>query len=114
MNLRATARRRLYAMVTPARLRWGDCKATAKECVMAQRNDQTYDQKKGSADERVSGEKHGMPGAAIARGEGTADGGGAPAGNAKRAHGGRADDGGSEGNSPERKTARNGSDSNAG
>jgi hypothetical protein len=61
---------------------------------MKGQNEQSYDQKKGSADQQVSGEKRGMPGAAIGRAE-------------------RPDDGGPEGNSPDRKTARNGSDSNA-
>jgi hypothetical protein len=63
-----------------------------------QYENQSFDQKTGSADERVSGETPGLPGARIARGEQAT---------------GVSDAGGPEGNSPERKTARNGSDSNA-
>ena len=65
---------------------------------MKQQDNQSYDQKTGSADREVTGTKKGMPGGEIGRGS-TASG--------------NADYGGSEGNSPERKTSRNGSDSNA-
>lgn len=58
------------------------------------------DQKKGSADESVTGSRQGMPGGNIGRGE---DPGRLA---------GRSDHGGEEGNSRERKTGRNGSDSN--
>ena len=61
---------------------------------MKQYQNQTFDQKPGSADSEVSGSKKGMPGVKIGRAE-------------------LDDDGGSEGNSRERKTDRNGSDSNA-
>jgi hypothetical protein len=64
-----------------------------------QYQNQTFDQKKGSADDRTSGQPQGMPGGEIGR-------------NQTRNAGGNADEGGPEGNSRERKTARNGSDSN--
>ena len=77
---------------------------------------QSYDQKKGSADRCATGEKHGMPGGQIGRGSMSA---GSSAGMASsrssqsgRGSGGNADYGGSEGNSRERKSARSGSDSN--
>ena len=67
-----------------------------------QPENQTVDQKKGSADESVTGTRQSMPGINIARGDSSVD---ASA---------RSADGGPEGNSRERKTARNGSDSNEG
>ena len=66
-----------------------------------QNQNQTFDQKKGSADERVTGNRQGMPGRNIGRNETSTS-------NTKA----RSDHGGPEGNSRERKTARNGSDSN--
>lgn len=60
---------------------------------------QSFDQKKGSADQTVSGNRQSMPGGNIARGEGSM--------NMSR----RSDHGGPEGNSRERKTSRSGSDS---
>ena len=77
---------------------------------MRQERNQSYDQKKGSADRDVTGSKKGMPGAEIGRN--SMSGMSGTAGNATRNAGGTADHGGSEGNSRERKTARNGSDSN--
>jgi hypothetical protein len=70
---------------------------------MKQHN-QNVDQKKGSADRDVSGTRKGMPGGAIGRNEAGID--------HSRNAGGRSDEGGSEGNSRERKGARTGSDSN--
>ena len=75
---------------------------------MRQQQNQSYDQKKGSADRCATGEKQGMPGGQIGRGEMSMGGSASSEGNPVR----NADDGGSEGNSRERKTARNGSDSN--
>ena len=57
------------------------------------------DQKKGSADRGVTGSKHGMPGGQIGRGN--------------MSMGSSASSAGSQGNSRERKSARNGSDSNS-
>ena len=68
---------------------------------MKQHQNQTFDQKKGSADQCVTGNRQGMPGGNIGRDE-------ASRSNMKS----RSDHGGEEGNSRERKTARNGSDSN--
>ena len=81
---------------------------------MRQQQNQTYDQKKGSADQCTTGEKQGMPGGSIGRGEMGMDSSGTSTGsnNTRNAGSGRSDHGGSEGNSRERKTARNGSDSN--
>ena len=77
---------------------------------MKQQN-QNVDLKKGSADCDVSGSKKGMPGGDIGRGSnlsGSArDSGSSQGSNAA----GRSDYGGPEGNSRERKSARNGSDS---
>jgi hypothetical protein len=61
---------------------------------------QSFDQKKGSADQTVSGSRQSMAGSNIARGDSSMN------------MGGRSDYGGPEGNSRERKTSRNGSDSN--
>jgi hypothetical protein len=80
---------------------------------MKQQHNQTYDQKKGSADQCATGQKQGMPGGSIGRGE--MDMGSPGARNDSRgSSASRSDYGGSEGNSRERKTARNGSDSNEG
>ena len=82
---------------------------------MKQYQNQSYDQKKGSADQCVTGEKQGMPGAEIGRGSMASTGHSSVGGSSNaRGSGGNADYGGPEGNSRERKTARNGSDSNAG
>src|SRR5205085_11989794 len=98
-------------------------------------NGNQIDQKKGSADCDVTGSKKGMPGGEIGRnsmasssgsnagyggyqsshGNNTAASGSSGAGiqaNHSQGVSGRSDYGGSEGNSRERKTARNGSDSN--
>ena len=70
-----------------------------------------YDQEKGSADQCATGQKHGMDGGSIGRGNmGTGDSS-SSASNQSRNAGSRSDYGGSEGNSRERKSARNGSDS---
>ena len=60
---------------------------------------QSFDQKKGSADQSVSGSRQSMAGSNIARGEGSIH------------SSARSDYGGPEGNSRERKSSRNGSDS---
>ena len=72
---------------------------------MRQERNQSYDQKKGSADCDVTGSKKGMPGGEIGRSLGGTS-------NASRSAGSGSDYGGSEGNSRERKSARHGSDSN--
>ena len=69
---------------------------------MRQQHNQSYDQKKGSADQSVTGSKQGMPGGEIGRGSM----------GASRSGSSNADYGGPEGNSRERKTSRSGSDSN--
>jgi len=69
-------------------------------------SNQTYDQKKGSADRSVTGSKHGMPGGDIGRGSMSSSS------SSSRSSGSRSDYGGSEGNSRERKNARSGSQSN--
>ena len=74
---------------------------------MRQERNQSYDQKKGSADCDVTGSKKGMPGGEIGRNSMS----GSSSESATRNAGSRSDYGGSEGNSRERKTARNGSDS---
>ena len=73
---------------------------------MRQQHNQSFDQKKGSADRDVTGSKKGMPGGEIGRNSmsGSSD-------SATRNAGSKSDYGGSEGNSRERKGARNGSDS---
>ena len=73
---------------------------------MRQDRNQSYDQKKGSADCGVTGSKKGMPGGDIGRNS--------PSGSdsSTRHASGTSDYGGSEGNSRERKSPRNGSDSN--
>jgi hypothetical protein len=68
------------------------------------KHNQNVDQKKGSADRDVTGSRKGMPGAEIGRNSMGA--------NDSRNTGGRSDYGGSDGDSRERKSARNGSDSN--
>ena len=70
---------------------------------------QSYDQKKGSADCDVTGSRKGMPGGEIGRNSMSSPSG--SSGQSRNAGSGRSDYGGSEGNSRERKTARNGSDS---
>jgi hypothetical protein len=60
---------------------------------------QSFDQKKGSADQSVSGSRQSMAGGNIARGDGSMH---------SRS---RSDYGGPEGNSRERKSSRSGSDS---
>jgi hypothetical protein len=80
-------------------------KQPIEEASMRQQHNQSYDQKKGSADREVTGSKKGMPGAEIGRGNMSSD---ASSGHAR----GKGDYGGTEGNSRERKSARNGSDSN--
>ena len=77
---------------------------------MRQERNQSYDQKKGSADQCATGQKRGMDGGSIGRGE-MSMGSGSSSGQSRNAGSGRSDHGGSEGNSRERKTARNGSDS---
>jgi len=77
----------------------------------------SYDQKKGSADRCATGEKQGMPGGQIGRGNMSA-GGSAGTESSRSSQSGRnsgsnMDYGGSEGNSRERKSARSGSDSNS-
>ena len=70
---------------------------------------QNYDQKKGSADQCSTGQKQGLDGGSIGRGNMNM---GSQASNSEsRSGGSRSDHGGSEGNSRERKSARNGSDS---
>ena len=69
-------------------------------------NNQSYDQKKGSADRSVTGSKHGMPGGDIGRGSMSSSS------SSGRSSSSRADYGGPEGNSREHKSARNGSRSN--
>jgi hypothetical protein len=71
-----------------------------EEASMKQYQNQTFDQKKGSADQVATGQKQGMPGGQIGRGSMGAS------------RGGNVDSGGPEGNSRERKSPRNGSDSN--
>jgi hypothetical protein len=71
-----------------------------EEAAMRNQN-QTIDQKKGSADRSVTGSKQGMPGGDIGRNS--------MAG--KNAASSKSDYGGSEGNSRERKSSRSGSDS---
>ena len=61
---------------------------------------QTFDQKKGSADQSVSGSRQSMAGSNIARGDSSIR------------SSGRSDYGGPEGNSRERKSSRSGSESN--
>ena len=61
---------------------------------------QSFDQKKGSADQSVSGSRQSMAGSNIARGDHSMQ---------SRS---RSDYGGPEGNSRERKSSRSGSDSN--
>ena len=78
---------------------------------MKQQQNQTYDQKKGSADCDVTGSKKGMPGGDIGRGSMSAGSSDSSRSHQTRSAGGSADYGGSEGNSRERKSARNGSDS---
>ena len=73
---------------------------------MRQERNQSYDQKKGSADCDVTGSKKGMPGGDIGRN--SLSGSDSSTRNAS----GKSDYGGSEGNSRERKSPRNGSDSN--
>jgi hypothetical protein len=75
-----------------------------EEACMKQQHNQSYDQKKGSADRDVTGSKQGMPGGEIGRGS-------MSSGSSNGRSSGNADYGGPEGNSRERKTARNGSDS---
>ena len=70
---------------------------------MRQQQNQSYDQKKGSADCDVTGSKKGMPGGEIGRNN-LDD-------SSTRHAGAKSDYGGSEGNSRERKSVRNGSDS---
>jgi hypothetical protein len=60
---------------------------------------QSFDQKKGSADQSVSGSRQSMAGSNIARGEGSMK------------SSARSDHGGPEGNSRERKTSPSGSNS---
>ena len=76
---------------------------------MRQQNNQSYDQKKGSADCDVTGSKKGMPGGEIGRNSMSSPGGSS---SSTRNAGSKSDYGGSEGNSRERKSARHGSDSN--
>lgn len=71
---------------------------------MRQQHNQSYDQKKGSADRDVTGSKKGMPGGDIGRGSMSSSSSGHSSGSA--------DYGGPEGNSRERKSSRHGSDSN--
>ena len=78
---------------------------------MRQQNNQSYDQKKGSADQCATGQKHGMDGSSIGRSEMNMGSSSSSVSNQSRSTGSRSDYGGSEGNSRERKTARNGSDS---
>ena len=102
---------------------------------MKQQNNQ-IDQKKGSADRDVTGSKKGMPGGEIGRnsmgsgqasgagyggyenaygssaGTGSASSGARSTANNSNSASGKPDYGGPEGNSRERKSARNGSDSN--
>jgi hypothetical protein len=73
-----------------------------KEANMKQNQNQTIDQKKGSADRDVTGSKQGMPGGDIGRNS--------MAG--KNSASGKADHRGSEGSSREPKSSRSGSDSN--
>ena len=73
---------------------------------MRQDRNQSHDQKKGSADCDVTGSKKGMPGGDIGRNSLS----GSDSTNTRHASG-NSDYGGSEGNSRERKSPRNGSDS---
>jgi hypothetical protein len=73
---------------------------------MRQERNQSHDQKKGSADCDVTGSKKGMPGGDIGRNSMSGSDS-----QATRHATGKSDYGGSEGNSRERKSARNGSDS---
>ena len=75
---------------------------------MRQDRNQSYDQKKGSADCDVTGSKKGMPGGDIGR---NSLSGSSSDSTATRHASGKSDYGGSEGNSRERKSPRNGSDS---
>ena len=79
---------------------------------MKQQHNQSYDQKKGSADQCTTGQKQGLDGGSIGRGSMNMGSSSSSASNGSRSAGSRSDYGGSEGNSRERKTARNGSDSN--
>jgi len=73
----------------------------------------SYDQKKGSADRCATGEKQGMPGGQIGRGNMSAGGSAGTESSRSSQSGRNMDYGGSEGNSRERKSARSGSDSNS-
>ena len=81
---------------------------------MKQYQNQSFDQKKGSADQCATGQKHGMDGGSIGRGNMAMGSNASSSASNRSSQGssGRSDYGGSEGNSRERKTARNGSDSN--
>ena len=80
---------------------------------MKQYQNQTFDQKKGSADRDVTGSKKGMPGGDIGRGSmSSSSSSSTSASNQSRSAGSKADHGGPEGNSRERKTSRSGSHSN--
>jgi hypothetical protein len=75
------------------------------------KHNQNSDLKKGSADRSATGSKQGMPGGQIGRGE-MSMGSSSASNQSSRSAGSRSDYGGSEGNSRQHKSARNGSDSN--
>jgi hypothetical protein len=74
-----------------------------EEASMKQQHNQSFDQKKGSADRDVTGSKKGMPGGDIGRGSMSSS-------SSSGRSSGNADYGGREGKSRESKNARNGSD----
>jgi hypothetical protein len=75
------------------------------------KHNQNSELKKGSADRSATGSKQGMPGGQVGRGE-MSMGSSSASNQSSRSAGSRSDYGGSEGNSRQHKSARNGSDSN--